>query len=80
LTDDRTPFAERLALRPKEAAAALGLSERAFRTLLPTVPHLRAGSAVLIPVEALRRWLEDQAHAEKARTDRVAEEILRSFK
>lgn len=70
----------RLAIRPKEAARLLGLSGRAFRTLLPTVPHFRAGGAVLIPVEALRRWLDEQAHHEQARTDRVTDEILKSLR
>ncbi len=57
----RLDLATRLALRPREAAAALGLSERAFRSLLPRLPHVRLGGAVLVPVDALRRWLEEQA-------------------
>lgn len=69
----------RLALRPREAAAALGLSERTFRALLPTLPHVRAGGAVLVPVEALRRWLDEQAKAEGDRVLRVAAEIEASF-
>jgi hypothetical protein len=63
----RGPLAlsERLALRPREAAAALGLSERALRSLLPRLPHFREGSAVLIPVDALRLWLAERARAER---------------
>jgi hypothetical protein len=74
----RLALADRLALRPAEAARALGLSERTFRVLLPRVPHLRTeeGGAVLIPVRALERWLEEQAQAEGNRADRVAGEIL----
>jgi hypothetical protein len=78
--DGKTPrpvlLAERLALRPAEAAVALGLSERAFRALLPQLPHIRAGGAVLLPVDALRRWLDEQAKNEKARADAVADEII----
>jgi len=71
-------LADRLALRPAEAARALGLSERTFRDLLPRIPHFRTeeGGAVLIPVEALRRWLNEQAKAEGDRVSAVAAEIL----
>jgi len=65
----------RLALRPKEAAAALGLSEGTFRSLLPRLPHFRADRAVLIPVDALRRWLEDEAKAERAKLEAVKETL-----
>lgn len=71
---------DRLALRPKEAAAVLGLSERALRALLPSMPHIRAGGAVLIPVEALRRWLDEQARREPARVDAIVGETLRSIR
>jgi hypothetical protein len=73
-------LANRLALRPKEAAAVLGLSERAFRTLLPSLPHVRAGGAVLVPVEALRRWLDEQAAREPERVDAIVTETLRSIR
>ncbi len=56
---------ERLALRPREAARALGISERTLFSLTRDgdVPHLRVGSAVLYPVDALRAWLAAQAGA-----------------
>lgn len=73
-------LADRLALRPKEAAATLGLSERAFRALLPSLPHVRAGGAVLIPVEALRRWLDEQAVREPDRIDGIVSETLGSIR
>lgn len=68
-------LAGRVALRPPEAARALGVSERTLRGLLPELPHVRRGAVVLIPVDALRRWLEEQAHAGRARADRIAAEI-----
>jgi len=54
----------RLALRSKEAAKALGISERKLWTLTHegVVPHVRIGTAILYPVDVLRRWL-DQACA-----------------
>ena len=72
-------LANRLALRPKEAAATLGVSEGTFRNLLPRIPHLRVDRAVLIPVEALRQWLAEEAKAEGDRADRAAAEILEAM-
>ena len=75
-------LAGRLALRPAEAARALGLSERTFRDLLPRIPHFRTeeGGAVLIPIRALEKWLEEQAQAEGSRANRVAGEILAAMR
>jgi excisionase family DNA binding protein len=72
------PFwlANRLALRPEEAARALGVSERTLRRLAPKLPRIRDGGTVLYPVEGLRRWLEEQARAEGEREKRIAEEIV----
>lgn len=88
---DRQPaeplrLADRLALRPREAAKALGLSERTFRSLLPKLPHVRTGGAVLIPVEPLRRWLEaqcamqhDHSQAERDRVEAITQDFLSSI-
>jgi excisionase family DNA binding protein len=61
VSQERLYLADRLALRPAEAARALGISERTLRSLLPQLPVVRTGGAVLIPVEALREWLRDRA-------------------
>jgi excisionase family DNA binding protein len=52
-----------LALRPKEAAKALGISERLLWTWTNqgVIPHLRIGKAVVYPVDSLRAWLIEQA-------------------
>ncbi len=71
---------ERLALRPAEAADALGIGERTLRQLLPTLPHVRIGGVVLLPVAALVRWLDDHAKIEQARADAVADEIIKDFR
>ncbi len=49
-----------LAMRPREAAKALGISERLLweQTKKGMIPHIRLGSAVLYSVDALRDWLE----------------------
>jgi len=48
-----------LALRPREAAKALGISERTLWTLTRAgeIPHVRLGRAVLYSIDALRAWL-----------------------
>jgi hypothetical protein len=53
----------RLALRPKDAAKALGIGERLLweKTDGGDIPHLRIGAAVLYPVAVLERWLAAQA-------------------
>jgi excisionase family DNA binding protein len=52
-----------LALRPREAAKALGISERTLWewTKNGSVPHFRRGKTILYPVGRLRRWLDEQA-------------------
>jgi excisionase family DNA binding protein len=55
-------FQGRLALRPKEAAAALGIGNNAIYELCNRsgFPVIQLGNKKLIPVDGLRRWLEDQ--------------------
>jgi hypothetical protein len=66
----------RLALRPKEAADALGMSERKFREISSRLPAVWIDSMKLFPVEALRRWLDDQAKQQQTAGDQLANEIL----
>lgn len=53
----------RLSLRAREAAEALGISERLLWSLTNqgVVPHVRLGRAVLYPVDLLRDWLAERA-------------------
>ena len=55
----------RLALRPKQAAKALGIGERLLwsKTNAGEIPHLRIGRAVVYPVDLLNAWLAEQAKA-----------------
>ena len=66
----------RLALTIKEAADAIGISERTLRDLLPEIPHAHLGRRVVIPVEQLREWLHGRAREEEMGSKRAAEEIL----
>ena len=52
-TEHRVRLSERLALRTKEAAAALGVSERTLRQLRPELPTVQRGNVVLFPVDGV---------------------------
>ncbi len=75
-TGEPSFLAGRLALRPREAARALGIGERTLRQILPEIPHVHVGSAVVIPVDLLREWLRSRARAEQRRADQVVHEVL----
>jgi hypothetical protein len=52
----------RLALRPSEAAAALGLSDESFdRYVRPELPVVRLGTMRLYRVEVLDAWLREHS-------------------
>ena len=80
VSTDQPPMrlADRLALRPAEAAQALGIGERTLRQILPELPHIRVGGVILLPVEGLQAWLRGRAEAEQGRAEKVAEEILQA--
>ena len=54
-----------LALRPREAAKALGIGARKLWEITADrtsgIPHVRFGKAVLYPVDDLRTWLAERA-------------------
>ena len=51
-----------LALRPRDAAAALGISPSTLDRLTKDgqIPHVKINRLVLYRVETLRRWLEER--------------------
>lgn len=57
----------RLALRPKDTATALGISERLLwsKTNSGEIPHIRVGKAILYPVASLQRWLDQQVEEDR---------------
>ena len=76
MKEEALHLADRLALRPIEVAEALGLSERTIRQILPELPHVRIGSAVVVPTDLLREWLRTRAQQEKGAIDRAVDEVL----
>lgn len=59
---------DKLALNSKEAAAALGISLPTFYELSgrSDFPVIRVGRRVLVPVDGLRRWLDEQSGGQSA--------------
>lgn len=53
----------RLALRPRETAVALGMSEKTIWTLTKEgrLPAIKVGTRVLYPIHLLRQWMDEQA-------------------
>jgi len=86
-TRTTTPPADVLALRPRDAARALGISERCLWSLTQRgeVPHVKIGGRlVLYPRAALLDWLDRaakqtaQQSADAAELERIISEIERS--
>ena len=52
-----------LSMRTREAAKALGISERTLWDLTSKgkIPYVRLSKAILYPVDSLRDWLKRQA-------------------
>ena len=63
------PVPPRLALRPAEAAAALGIGRRKLWELTAggQIPCVHLGRAVLYPTALLEKWLVDQAERGRQR-------------
>jgi excisionase family DNA binding protein len=65
MTPDPNPAIpdDKLALRPREAARLLGVSQGTLKMLTQTrgLPHIKLDRAVLYPVDGLRQWLAEQA-------------------
>jgi len=63
MSDEQNLSTGRLALRPKDAARALGISERLLWTWTNTgrIPCVRIGRAVTYPVDGLKDWLAQRA-------------------
>ncbi len=67
----------RMALRPREAAEALGVCEKTLRKWMreDALPYLRVDGVVLIPCSSLEHWMEERVGSEE-RIGAVADEIL----
>jgi excisionase family DNA binding protein len=70
------PVIPPLALRPRDAAAALGISERLLQDWAKQhgLPCVRLGQIVLYPVDEIRQWLRERALAAEPSTPEVTPE------
>lgn len=62
------PAIQALALRPREAAQALGIGETLLWSMTNRneIPHVRFGRAILYPVADLQAWLSKRAAGGRA--------------
>lgn len=53
---------DRLMLRPAEAADAIGVSRARCYELISngTIPSVKIGASIRVPVDALRQWIDQQ--------------------
>lgn len=60
-------FQGRLALRPKEAARAMGIGYNSIYELCnrQDFPSLHVGGKIIIPVDGLKRWMAHQTEAKQ---------------
>jgi excisionase family DNA binding protein len=65
---------EKLFVKPSEAADALGLGRSKTYQLIAsgTLPSVRIGKSIRVPVEALRRWADSQVKTADAGGEREA--------
>jgi hypothetical protein len=62
-----------IALRPRDAARELSISERLLWewTRSEGLPHVRIGAVVLYPVDGLKQWLNERANSQTDSPDAV---------
>ena len=65
----------RIALRPKEAAEALGVSGRTLRTWMrdEELPYIQIDRGILIPIADLKEWINERRIRKSTAADLAAE-------
>lgn len=58
---------DKLLIRPAEAATALGISKSKMYELLSsrTIPSVRIGKAIRVPVDSLKKWVQSQVEGSR---------------
>lgn len=77
MKSDTIDLNTRIALRPREAAEALGVSDRTLRTWMrdEELPYLRIDRGILIPIADLKEWINERL-IRKSTADDIAAEVL----
>ena len=73
-------LAGRLALRPSEAAVAIGVCARTLRGMTSKLPHLRVGGVLLFPVDGLRAWLSQESQRQRREVEGLADALVREIR
>ncbi len=70
-SEEQAPYHNRLLLRPREVAAATGLSRSMVYELIGRgeLPAIRVGKSVRVPVADLQQWIRDQTAQQAAYHD-----------
>lgn len=79
MSEEQLYLGGRLALPVAQAAELLSVSERTLRTLLaqdPSLPRVRLGRRVVIPVRELEEWINRRAQEERQRERRAVRALI----
>jgi len=68
-----------LALRPREVAEALGISEKAFRRIQHEIPSVRRGRLMLYRPATIDDWLHRNEASDNENMDEIADELSREI-
>lgn len=65
---EQTKVSDRMALSMNEFARVMGISRtKAFQMAkVPGFPTVRLGKRMVVPIEQLRKWLEEQSKSKEA--------------
>ena len=79
-TTPKLDLRNRLALSIAEAAQVVGLSENAFRSVLPDIERVYVGRRVLIPTKALEAWLDAEGKRDNQGDEEIVSEMLKAVR
>ena len=74
---DFLDLSRRITLRPKEAAVALGVSDRTLRMWMreEELPYFQIDRGILIPIAELMEWIKDRLLRQSS-VDDLVDEVL----
>lgn len=79
-TTSTIDLANRVALRPEEAADAFGVNVKTVRKWMreEELPFFHMDRLIFIPIAGLEDWIKKRIHTERS-SDRIADEILENL-
>jgi excisionase family DNA binding protein len=66
-TPEGREMPDKMLLKPSDAAAAISVSRSRLYELIHRreIPHIRVGTSIRIPVDALQRWINERLRDEQ---------------